>query len=68
MKELKIKSIESINETAKEFIKLIDQDTVFAFYGSMGAGKTTFIKARSEERRAGKECLRLCRPRWSPFH
>ena len=49
MKELKIKSIESINETAKEFIKLIDQDTVFAFYGSMGAGKTTFIKAICEE-------------------
>ena len=23
---------------------------------------------RSEERREGKECLRLCRSRWSPYH
>ena len=23
---------------------------------------------RSEERRVGKECLRLCRSRWSPYH
>ena len=25
-------------------------------------------KFRSEERRVGKECLRLCRSRWSPYH
>ena len=25
-------------------------------------------KRRSEERRVGKECLRLCRSRWSPYH
>ena len=25
-------------------------------------------KTRSEERRVGKECLRLCRSRWSPYH
>ena len=24
--------------------------------------------ARSEERRVGKECFRLCRSRWSPYH
>ena len=24
--------------------------------------------ARSEERRVGKECLRLCRSRWSTYH
>ena len=23
---------------------------------------------RSEERRVGKECLSLCRSRWSPYH
>ena len=23
---------------------------------------------RSEERRVGKECSRLCRSRWSPYH
>ena len=26
------------------------------------------INARSEERRVGKECVRLCRSRWSPYH
>ena len=26
------------------------------------------MSARSEERRVGKECLRLCRSRWSPYH
>ena len=26
------------------------------------------IIVRSEERRVGKECLRLCRSRWSPYH
>ena len=28
----------------------------------------TADKFRSEERRVGKECLRLCRSRWSPYH
>ena len=27
-----------------------------------------FGVSRSEERRVGKECLRLCRSRWSPYH
>jgi elongation factor P len=26
------------------------------------------IQGRSEERRVGKECRRLCRSRWSPYH
>ena len=26
------------------------------------------LDTRSEERRVGKECLRLCRSRWSPYH
>src|SRR6059036_4214214 len=26
------------------------------------------ITQRSEERRVGKECRRLCRSRWSPYH
>jgi len=43
--QLKIQSLETIDETAKEFIKLMGDNTVFAFYGEMGAGKTTFITA-----------------------
>ena len=30
--------------------------------------KITAGDLRSEERRVGKECLRLCRSRWSPYH
>ena len=45
---LTIESIESIHDTAREFIGLIVENTVFAFNGKMGAGKTTFIKAISE--------------------
>jgi hypothetical protein len=26
------------------------------------------VAVRSEERRVGKECRRLCRSRWSPYH
>ena len=29
---------------------------------------TGLVVMRSEERRVGKECLRLCRSRWSPYH
>lgn len=47
--EIKIQSIETIRETAREFIKHIGEHRVFAFYGKMGAGKTTFIKAVCEE-------------------
>lgn len=47
--EIQIKSTETIGESAREFIKLIGEHTVFAFYGKMGAGKTTFIKALCQE-------------------
>ena len=47
--ELKINSLEEINAVAEEFIRLaMQEDTVFAFNGQMGAGKTTFIKALCE--------------------
>ncbi len=46
---LKIESLNNINSTAKQFIDLIGNRTVFAFNGKMGAGKTTFIKAICEE-------------------
>jgi hypothetical protein len=33
-----------------------------------GATGATAILPRSEERRVGKECRRLCRSRWAPYH
>lgn len=46
--EIKINALTDINAAAEKFVKAIDQNTVFAFYGKMGAGKTTFIKAVCE--------------------
>jgi len=40
--------LSNIQQTAQQFIKLFDRYSVFAFYGNMGAGKTTFIKAICE--------------------
>lgn len=47
--EIKITSLDNIHDAAKQFIAAMGDNTVFAFYGKMGAGKTTFIKAVCEE-------------------
>ena len=46
--EITIKSLDTIQEAAKEFINRMGEGKVFVFYGKMGAGKTTFIKALCE--------------------
>ena len=46
--EIKINSLDTIQDAAKSFVQNIGDNTVFAFYGKMGAGKTTFIKAVCE--------------------
>ena len=47
--EIKINDLEHIREATRQFIDAMDDKHVFAFYGHMGAGKTTFIKAICEE-------------------
>ena len=47
--EIKIENLEHIREAARQFIAQMGDRKVFAFYGSMGAGKTTFVKAVCEE-------------------
>ena len=47
--EIKIQNIDTIRESAREFIQNIGERKVFAFYGKIGAGKTTFVKAICEE-------------------
>lgn len=44
-----INDIEQINAAARTFLRETKGHKVFAFYGTMGAGKTTFIKALCEE-------------------
>lgn len=43
-----IPSLNDIDQAAQEFIAQMDKRRIFAFYGKMGAGKTTFIKAICE--------------------
>lgn len=47
--EIRISSLDTIHDAAHEFIQHIGEARVFAFYGKMGAGKTTFVKAICEE-------------------
>ena len=49
MTTIQIPSLEDIHESARSFITQMDDHTIFAFYGKMGSGKTTFIKALCEE-------------------
>ncbi len=46
---IQISSLDNIQKAAKDFVAAMGEHTVFAFYGKMGAGKTTFIKAVCEE-------------------
>lgn len=47
--EIRIKSIEGLPAAAREFASLMGDETVYAFHGEMGAGKTTFIRALVEQ-------------------
>ena len=49
MPTITIPNLEGIHESAREFIAQMGDHTIFAFYGKMGSGKTTFIKALCEE-------------------
>ncbi len=40
--------LENIKEAASQFLSEIGNENIIAFYGDMGAGKTTFIKAICE--------------------
>ena len=48
--EIRIENLDNIRAAAREFIENMGDARVFAFYGKMGAGKTTFVKAICEER------------------
>ena len=43
--EIIIPSLDALDAAAEEFVALMGDETVYAFTGEMGAGKTTFINA-----------------------
>ncbi len=45
MNTLTIESLDNIDDVAKEFLAQYGTHKILTFYGEMGAGKTTFIKA-----------------------
>ena len=45
MGKISIQNISCIEDAAREFLRQTQGVTVYAFYGRMGAGKTTFISA-----------------------
>ena len=44
MKKIALYSLNELESAASQFIGIMGNHKVFAFYGEMGAGKTTFIK------------------------
>ena len=48
MNSLVINRLEDLPTIARQLLPLISQHTIVAFYGAMGAGKTTLIKALCE--------------------
>lgn len=45
MEKITVNSLTDIEQAARKFVSLMGDNTVFAFRGAMGAGKTTFINA-----------------------
>ncbi len=45
---IRIDHLEGLPGAARDFVNAMGDHSVFAFYGKMGAGKTTFIKAVCE--------------------
>lgn len=46
---IRIEGLQDIQRAARQFVEAMGERKVFAFYGPMGVGKTTFIKAVCEQ-------------------
>jgi methyl-accepting chemotaxis protein len=55
--------IRAVQAGARRVAKLLEQSLA-----QRSINEADLFDERSEERRVGKECRRLCRSRWSPYH
>ena len=62
----KLELLQIADAVARE--KSIDRGIVIAAMEDAIAKAARARYGRSEERRVGKECLSVCRSRWSPYH
>jgi tRNA threonylcarbamoyladenosine biosynthesis protein TsaE len=49
MQTFEIKSLDQLGQAARTFLSMVKGNKTFAFYGPMGSGKTTLIKAICQE-------------------
>ena len=61
---------ENINNAMKDAMKARDELTTATLRMTLAAVRNAEVAGaeRSEERRVGKECIAVCRSRWSPYH
>ena len=62
-KQAVLNTLEAFMDTVKESLSR-EENVYLRGFGSFIVKK----RARSEERRVGKECSEPCRSRWSPYH
>ena len=51
-----INHLEDLNKVAAEFLDYVGDKTIFALYGPMGVGKTTFCKGRRSLSGGNRRC------------
>ena len=62
-----VRDFSDVRDVAAGYVALLERGRSGEVY-NLCSGDGVSIAERSEERRVGKECERLCRSRWSPYH